>query len=491
MADAKATQPNVQRVDTTALDGLRGLAAFHIALSHMFIFSRDLPVKNLFGNASLPLFYMLSGFGMILSYAQKPLRAPTKNESGALCGTSCDQFWCWPCDAGWCCPRRFPTVEADPAAHVLDAKIFMWKRVVRIAPLYHLTNGLAVYGWIQWSNVYISPKMRPIFWSTGAVTGVSCTQSWLLPPGAPNLELWTISTMLFFYMAFPSIAPRLQRVQRPYMRSLAMLMYGVQVILMPTICAAFLPLLLTNAFWFARSWPPFRLPVFVMGCCAAFHTLHHIKSRKESVEGKTKNDDGRGRRYFQLSDLFFVGFLLLLAGVIFAGHLDVESGLTLSYMQMVGLMSEALFPILLFDLIVSLGVEPNLGMKGVAFRILSSRPATFLGEISMSFYMVHAIVAKMFALAYNPKPEVDYWDLEIRTDEIQEAYKDMFLKMPPWGMAVVLPISLLLGWILTVFVERPCARLLLQVGPKSKVSKEAVVGTPVATKPPQVCQTSV
>ena len=43
------------RVDTSAIDGLRGFAVFHIILGHLFLYSnfRELSFKNLFGSPEL------------------------------------------------------------------------------------------------------------------------------------------------------------------------------------------------------------------------------------------------------------------------------------------------------------------------------------------------------------------------------------------------------------------------------------------------------
>ena len=56
------------RVDTSALTGLRGLAALHVALGHYGAFS-EIGV-DLMGGAAMPFFYLLSGFVMTLGYGR-------------------------------------------------------------------------------------------------------------------------------------------------------------------------------------------------------------------------------------------------------------------------------------------------------------------------------------------------------------------------------------------------------------------------------------
>ena len=59
-----AAAPSMRRVDTSALTGLRGCAALHVALGHVCIFS-EIGV-DLLGGAAMPFFYLLSGFVMTL-----------------------------------------------------------------------------------------------------------------------------------------------------------------------------------------------------------------------------------------------------------------------------------------------------------------------------------------------------------------------------------------------------------------------------------------
>ena len=51
------------KIDTGALDGLRGLAALHVMFGH---WTRTIP--NLQPTLEMPLFYIMSGFTLYLSY---------------------------------------------------------------------------------------------------------------------------------------------------------------------------------------------------------------------------------------------------------------------------------------------------------------------------------------------------------------------------------------------------------------------------------------
>ena len=113
--------------------------------------------------------------------------------------------------------------------------------------------------------------MAPAFNCTKGLRGLGMTPSAGLPH---NGVCWTISTMMFFYMVYPWLAPRLQRVTNT--RRLKNIMYALNWGLMQAgITAVFLLNLagvgvsVDNGNWLARAFPPFRLPVFVMGCLAA------------------------------------------------------------------------------------------------------------------------------------------------------------------------------------------------------------------------------
>merc|ERR1719223_2668487 len=160
-----------------------------------------------------------------------PLRKPEKGES-TVCGWGCDAVCCYCCDAGFCFSSFVGEKVEEAHATVLDARVYLWKRFARLAPTFYATNLFAVGVWIQWMRVIVPPGMRP-FWVgwgiAGSITGLS---SWLACAATPLSEGWTISTMMFFYMAYPAIAPRFQRIRLSKMRHLSLLMFGLQAFAM-------------------------------------------------------------------------------------------------------------------------------------------------------------------------------------------------------------------------------------------------------------------
>ena len=63
---------NSDRVDKGSLNGLRGIFAFHVMVFHacMFLGGGTWPKINLYANIDMPLFFLLSGFSLVLAYGR-------------------------------------------------------------------------------------------------------------------------------------------------------------------------------------------------------------------------------------------------------------------------------------------------------------------------------------------------------------------------------------------------------------------------------------
>jgi hypothetical protein len=187
---------------------------------------------------------------------------------GNTCGQSdaqVDQCGGCCCCSCFCVPDQgelpVPSSEDPP----LDVKAFFWKRFARLAPLWYLGNLLALPLFFYNVKQIFAPWH---FW-TGAVLSLPPVglNMWVMchPPAG---HLWTISTMAF-YLIFPAIFHRINRVQPTKIRACADTLFGVQFGCM--VVSGIMGSGMSPAFgyWWSRSWPAFRLPVFVMGMLAA------------------------------------------------------------------------------------------------------------------------------------------------------------------------------------------------------------------------------
>eukprot|EP01045_Picozoa_sp_COSAG04_P019121 COSAG04_NODE_1826_length_5485_cov_2.733569_8_plen_650_part_00 len=379
------------RVDTDALTGLRGLAALHVAVGHFCLFS-EIGV-DLMGGASMPFFYLLSGFVMTLGY------------SGGTEDT-------------------------------VHRRKFYQNRCARLAPVHYATNAWALAGIALFGAAAVgmpgldTPKTIVMV----ALTALNLN-SWLAPfygiPGImpPNAVAWTISTLGFFYLVFPCILPRIKRLH-PHYRFMSQ-MYWAQVgtwFCFGGVFSFWLPVVMCDCvaewgeeppgatgcpagwfpggswYWAARAFPLSRLPLFVAGSLAALHrmadpppttaaTAAWATRRPPEQEpmasfccgccgqpdsccsGGTEEDwVSRSNKAFQ-AYLTVVGLAVLneTEGFPVGGRIWLE--IFIPWLQLV--------------MILTLTRDGGRSMYGTRLR---SKPMQFLGRTSMAFYMVHMMV---------------------------------------------------------------------------------------------------
>jgi len=99
-------------------------------------------------------------------------------------------------------------------------------------------------------------------------------------------------------------------------------------------------------------------------------------------------------------------------------------------------MLEVVYPILFFHWVLSLTSPVN--QKSYVVRFFKSKVMRFLGDISMCSYMIHMLLAE--AVGYSiDRTAGDY---------------------PWWMVLAIVPSTIVLGWCLTNFYEKPIARCL-------------------------------
>lgn len=392
------------------------------------------------GGASMGLFFLISGFVMTLGYGQT-----IYTDSGGMC---CEAFCCIFFDGFYCCvpsysANRYDTLQEANTQNKISFKIydFFLKRFARLAPLYYLTNLLAIpYHILFFTNV--------IYLIVIGILSFFVVTSWVLGLQPLNGALWSISTMGFFYLCFPCIIVRIQQFKTfEELVNLARKMYIIQcctffLFLFFIICGAQFDLYFT---W--RTFPPNRLPVFIMGCCAGL-----MRIRVSQQENHHSTDD------INLNSV--VRTLLLNSNdstspmVIFI--LTIIFGIILSIINpglggLLRILTEIFYPILYFDWILILTHSKKDETSYVFVeQFLRSNVMQFMGEISMSFYMIHIIVMIYTALLIHYiQTKQWYWE-------------DAGIALiPSWSIPFVLCISIFLGWILTVFYEIPIQNKIL------------------------------
>lgn len=264
-------------VDTRAIDGMRGVAVIHIVMGHSMMWSRtkefffsfrlpnvlhdecSLGFVALMGGGSMGLFYIISGFVMAVGYAQTLQRYPSQG----LLGEACDNLCC--CCCKWCIDLPLRPEEGLASMEAWD---FMFKRCARLGPMYYLTNLVSVF------LLPMSTQLAAVLYSCGQIVATSLFMtSWIAGGSPPNGATWTVSTLMFFYMCFPALAPRLQRVHPSRLRCYGVGMFFLQAALLGLPIS--IPILggtpeaALGVGQPIRAFPPSRLPVFIMGICRA------------------------------------------------------------------------------------------------------------------------------------------------------------------------------------------------------------------------------
>eukprot|EP01048_Picozoa_sp_COSAG05_P006961 COSAG05_NODE_474_length_9484_cov_8.277784_1_plen_612_part_00 len=272
-----------KRVDTSALTGLRGLAALQVAAGHIA------PLTNLWGggvdligSAAMPFFFLLSGFIMTLGYGQTTYSVP-----GCCC----------------CRQRKSDVEEQDGAAGATKpmAKGRFWQnRFARLWPVYMVTNVWVVPRIFQMHSMGGGAGVLGI--TVNLILAALGMNSWVVPlidaGMPPNGVCWTITTMSFFYWCFPFLLPRWQRMPVESRNAWIVNCFWIQCLgyLLPFWLYARIPQgvfyrpgaggrpdgawwsgvayeVRNQGSWIGRAWPGTRIFVFAMGCLSALNRL--------------------------------------------------------------------------------------------------------------------------------------------------------------------------------------------------------------------------
>ena len=412
-ANEVAAAPAKRRVDTSSLTGLRGIAAFQVAAGH-YIFRTSWDGRSIgfmWGGTAMPFFYLLSGFIMALAYGSKSVVPPC----GLCDGTERDAESARAFSIWW---RRFAR-----------------NRFARLVPVYLLTNVLAV----------------PLFWIDGphhgnydkrdlALRGVLSAlglTSWTPIPFASgsagrllfpiNSVTWTICTMLWFYVMFPFAAPYIQRWSAESKRRGIVGLYVLQLLTWYLIWLHFDDRN-RNGYWPARSHPLGRAPVFFMGVCAAYHRL-------QDDERETRNTQMLHAAYADASFgllLMGIGLMNMWEIILTKCALNPDTFYCTYWAGRPTI--EACCPLLQVCAIISLSRD---GGKSQLARLCKTKAMQRLGDISMSFYMIHWLLALYVCLLFG-------WDFH-RTDQ----------GLHPHQSALLIVCSLVVGFVLTEIFEKP------------------------------------
>ena len=384
-----------RKIDTKALTGLRGVVALHIAIGH---YSGDGLGVDLVGGASLPLFYILSGYIMTIGYASKLIH---------------------------------PDINQRRLAKPLNKKRFMVNRIARLFPLYWFTN-LTIFPFIlmPWMNGHdVCDGFQGCISPAGNLGVTLLLQNmWLIPfnPWLPmggkvpmplNGVTWTIQTMFMFYIIFPYVIPFLATL-RNRVKNLSVAVDCLYYLQMIIFFALFIwgQMVSPNiAYWTARAFPPGRTPLFMMGCVLALRSIYGNENdsrricciaccRKDTemmdnwkgIQQQNEEEEERKMRFSakEADRVFFFICMIYLVAICFRQEYAAR------------VILEPTIPIAFAGLIVHL---TNAGEgKGIVNKFCRSKYGQFIGRISMSLYLIHMMIFRgFFDLLFPALREID------------------------------------------------------------------------------------
>ena len=129
------------RIDKGALNGLRGLFAFHVMAFHACLYlGRGVnPEVNLYAHVDMPLFFLLSGFSLALAYGKTLWNGSTR--------------CCFGCKTTSSDGVDVENPEQEPK--IFNSWEFYKKRFIRILPLHYLAHILVLIVWkFGYNNFY-------------------------------------------------------------------------------------------------------------------------------------------------------------------------------------------------------------------------------------------------------------------------------------------------------------------------------------------------
>jgi peptidoglycan/LPS O-acetylase OafA/YrhL len=426
------------------LEGLRGVSALWVMIFHAVQYSTGIDMQ---GSALMPLFFLLSGFSLTIGYIDKlgdsrgsiemisALPLSDTDVEGPILG---DEYLSRPL--------------AKPTSNQSPTLTYYVNRLVRTLPvntlcfLSALPMFLAGYGaFPQTANGF--------FWGSIIQNLIPVVNWTFYIVGAPvNGPMWTISTLMFFWLVFPALLARFRQKTDEELLSSIAIQFWIQLLLIIVL----FPLILVlgfggmNAFFWPTTVPYFRLPVFLMGINAGILCRRHRKSpsmpwRHDSCNCHLlplpQGTETKTQHYFIDRSASQAIVMLSIAVVFTVGSATVTDFMSSYWLQGLLVYSQ-------LDLIVCLYRSDGLSLCS---RLLRSDTMQFLGKISMSLYLVHWPI--IFDICWIKHGSVVEWPsteclgqaASPTTVECANAIKDFVAArtLPLWGIPLVILLSLL------------------------------------------------
>ena len=410
----------------------------------------------------MPLFFLLSGFSLMVSYGQKlgvSVEFDEESDSAELVRNIREKN----------CGKSYSKTVS-----------FHRNRFARVFPVYYTALLFALpYWFLGYGDASQTDRVAIIVSVINSVLPLCTVFIFLLgsPIDGPG---WTVCTLSIMWLMFPCLVPGIRRQSDSELVRSILVCYWAQLLIIVLLFPALLPLL---GFWpaFAASTmnPLSRLPVFLMGAYAG-----ELCVRSKDGEplpwppslclilpyGTPRPSDTDAHRS-TTDSAYWTGratrqSLLLLTATIAVSMLDAAVRLGLGGGSVLGCVwLQALVPFAQLEVLVGLTRAHTSAPITLTLR---SPLALWLGERSLCLYLVHFPVIRYLCWAVHGGSlewpgdgdcSADtYGDSAAQHSACQaaiDAYNDA-RAIPMWGIPVVVLVSVLMAALLHRYVELPC-----------------------------------
>lgn len=438
MADGKGSSQRSASLDLLDLNGLRGVAAVWVMVSHCFAYKAQ--KWKLLPSTLMPLFFLLSGFTLAIAYHD-----------------SKGSWW----------------------------RDFLYNRVVRTTPVYWICLVLAIpltaagFGMIDPTDFALFAK--------SLVTSSIPVSTWGFGGRPLNAPGWTMATLWFFWVLFPTILGYLKKFEDRQLLRVIQISFLLQMglfFVFYTLGMQHLPSI-HKAFTVATIMPYSRIFVFIMGVAAGILCRRYKDKPSETLP------------WFQTSGNFFpvdwinpLGPPLQGDKVNFTGNAVMQS-VSILILTLIFSVWNTFSPTLnanawfqIFNIWAQLDIMICLVQsRGTTScsHVLRHPVVLWLGDLSMSIYLVHwPIIYTLTWLAHGSSLPWPAWKsvADMIICAVEDASFDnvpaevaVFLhnrKMPEWGLLVVPVVSIFCAWILFQYVEEPVRKAWKSKGKKAQ-----------------------
>jgi len=303
------------------------------------------------------------------------------------------------------------------------------KRVARLVPVYYFSLLPALPSFYVYTQT-------PVF--TG-ITTFFMIQSLAVPSEGWNFPLWQISAFALSYIIFPYVLRTLRVWSSSALRKLMIILMITNVIVV-VITMFLLPLVNQNV-GILHRWGPFRLPQFVMGIAAG------LLAQRGEFSGSTRKAD-------IITLILTFSALIICPVLVHISPMFTWIGVPLwdFYNTVAEYIVGPLHAYWLIELTV-----PN--SSSISKKLFLSPPLKFLGEISYSFYCLHAPI--LYLAGWTIKNQGVNYDALPLILEPNTGIHGLFV-FPPWAfiplLGVIIPIAAASNW----FIEKPARKLLVK-----------------------------